>query len=171
MSDLRALFPGTFDPVTFGHLDLIRRGAGLFDTMIVAVVRGGPGGHFGLEKRMALIREAVREHENVSVEPFAGLLVDLARRLGARVLLRGVRGVRDFEYELEMAWANRGLAPGIETVFLAPSPRTALVSSSLVREVASLGGDVSLWVPPHVSAALRAAPPSLLGGGGLRKEE
>jgi pantetheine-phosphate adenylyltransferase len=166
-----ALYPGTFDPVTYGHLDLIRRGAGVFERLVVGVAPDAPRHHFGLDERLEMLREPCREYANVSVEPFEGLLVEHARRIGAGVLLRGVRGVRDYEYEMEMAWTNRGLAPEIETVFLAPSPEVALVSSSLVREVASLGGDVSLWVPPSVAEALEARPPVVPGADAARKEE
>jgi pantetheine-phosphate adenylyltransferase len=166
-----AVYPGTFDPITNGHLDLILRGASIFDALIVAVVDPGPRGHFTLAERLRMIEQTVGDLESVTVEPFEGLLVQFAKRRGAKAILRGVRGVRDFEYEMEMAWANHGMAPELETVFLAPSPESALVSSSLVREVASLGGDVSLWVPPVVAEALGAKPPSLPGAEGARKEE
>lgn len=169
MSEHVAVFPGTFDPVTHGHLDLIRRGGTIFDALIVSVSAGGGRAHFPLDERLAVLEALVVPYENVTVQPFDGLLVDFARRVGASVLLRGVRGVRDYEYELEMAWANRGLAPEVETVFLAPSPQVALVSSSLVREVAALGGDVSAWVPSAVVAALAKRPPT--GSDGSRKEE
>ena len=173
MSDREHLvvYPGTFDPITNGHLDLILRGAAIFDALIVAVVDGGPKAHFARDERIRMIEAAVGELENVTVEPFDGLLVEFARSRDAKALLRGVRGLRDFEYEMEMAWANHGMAPELETVFLAPSPESALVSSSLVREVASLGGDVSLWTPPVVVEALAKNPPSLPGGEGARKEE
>ena len=171
MSEHVALFPGTFDPVTYGHLDLIERGSRVFDALVVAVSTGSARTHFTLEERLDALRGLVAAYDAVDVQPFDGLLVEFARRVGATALLRGVRGVRDYEYELEMAWANHGLAPEIETVFLAPSPETALVSSSLVREVASLGGDVSAWVPPAAVAALQARPPSGSGGEGQRKEE
>ena len=171
MSEHVALYPGTFDPVTHGHLDLVRRGAGIFDALIVAVSAAGARTHFTLDERLAVLEAQVAPYENVSIQSFDGLLVEFARRVGATVLLRGVRGVRDYEYELEMAWANRGLAPELETVFLAPSPQVALVSSSLVREVASLGGDVSAWVAPAVVAALAARPPAGPGADGARKVE
>jgi pantetheine-phosphate adenylyltransferase len=171
MSEHVALYPGTFDPVTHGHLDLVRRGAGIFDALIVAVSTASGRTHFTLDERLGMLEAQVAPYENVSIQSFDGLLVEFARRVGATVLLRGVRGVRDYEYELEMAWANRGLAPELETVFLAPSPQVALVSSSLVREVASLGGDVSAWVAPAVVAALAARPPAGPGADGARKEE
>ena len=171
MTEHVAVFPGTFDPVTHGHLDLIRRGCRIFDALVVAVSEGGRRTHFPIDERVAMLESLVAPYENVGVQAFDGLLVELARRVGATVLLRGVRGVRDYEYELEMAWANRGLAPEVETAFLAPSPQVALVSSSLVREVASLGGDVSAWVPPAVADALAKRPPNSPGGDGVRKEE
>lgn len=173
MSDRKhlAVYPGTFDPLTNGHHDLIRRGASIFDAVIVAVVDTGEKAHFALDERLAMIEATIGDLENARAEAFTGLLVEFARARGAQVLLRGVRCVRDFEYEMEMAWANHGMAPELETVFLAPSPEFALVSSSLVREVASLGGDTSLWVPPAVAAALADKPPSLPGREGARKEE
>lgn len=155
MSERVALFPGTFDPVTLGHLDLIRRGAGLFDRLIVCVTVDGSSTWLPQARRVQLIEAEIEGLAGVEVEAFEGLLVDHAKRRGASALLRGVRTVRDFEYELEMAFANRTLAPAVETLFLAPSPETALVSSSLVREVASLGGDVSAWVSPAVARVLR----------------
>jgi len=171
MSEHVAVFPGTFDPVTHGHLDLIRRGSAIFDALIVAVSDGSGRSHFPHDERVGMLAALVVPYANVSVQPFDGLLVEFAQRVGATVLLRGVRGVRDYEYELEMAWANRGLAPEVETVFLAPSPQVALVSSSLVREVEALGGDVSAWVPPAVVAALEKRPPAGPGTDGARKEE
>lgn len=153
-----AVFAGTFDPVTHGHLDLVRRGAALFDRLVVCVAAQGRSTRFSAEARVGFVREAVRGLANVEVALFEGLLVAEARRHGARVLLRGVRGGKDLEAELPMAFANRALAPELDTLFLAPSPAYALVSSSLVREVAALGGDVSAWVPPHVAAAFARAP-------------
>lgn len=156
-----ALFPGTFDPVTLGHLDLMRRGARLFDRLVVCVGPDVSGTWLGQEDRVALVRGLIEEEalEGVEARGFRGLLVDRAREAGAQALLRGVRTVRDFEYELEMAFANRQLAEELETLFLAPSPASALVSSSLVREVFALGGDVTAWVPASVARALGSLRP------------
>ena len=133
----------------------MRRGARLFDRIVVCVAPDGGSTWLPQALRVDLFRQAVADVENVEVEPFEGLLTDVAKSRGAAALLRGVRTVRDFEYEKEMAFANRDLAPGVETVVLTPSADTALVSSSLVREVARLGGDVSAWVSPVVDAAVK----------------
>jgi pantetheine-phosphate adenylyltransferase len=154
MSPIVAIYAGTFDPVTLGHMDLIRRGAALFQRLVVCVSAEGRATLFSAEERRKLVVEAVADLKGVEVVLFRGLLVEEARRHGARVLLRGVRGSKDLEAELPMAFANRALAPGLETLFLPPSPAHALVSSSLVREVSALGGDASAWVPPHVARAL-----------------
>jgi pantetheine-phosphate adenylyltransferase len=151
-----AVFPGTFDPVTYGHLDLLRRGSRLFDRVVVGVSEEGKSTLFDAPARVRMVEEEARDLENVRVERFSGLVVELARRVGAEVLLRGVRTLQDWEYELRMAHANRSLAPGVETLFLAPAAEWSFLSSSLTREVASLGGDVSPFVPPAVAEALRA---------------
>jgi pantetheine-phosphate adenylyltransferase len=156
MNETVAVFAGTFDPLTLGHLDLVRRGAALFARLVVCVSAEGRATLFSAEERRALVAEAVAGVPGVSVSLFRGLLVDEARRHGARVLLRGVRGGKDLEAELPMAFANRALEPRLDTVFLTPAPAYALVSSSLVREVNALGGDPSAWVPPHVARALAA---------------
>jgi pantetheine-phosphate adenylyltransferase len=149
-----AVFPGTFDPVTLGHLDLLRRAARLFDRVVVGVAREGKDTLFSVEERVAHVRAGVEGLAGVTVEPFSGLVVEFARRVGATVLLRGVRTFQDWEYELRMVHTNRSLAPELETVFLAPAAAYSFLSSSLTREVASLGGDVSPFVPPGVAAAL-----------------
>ena len=151
-----ALFAGTFDPVTLGHLDIVRRAAPLFDQLVVAVARTGKATLFTADERTALVSENVRSLSNVRVVPFDGLLVDVARREGACVLLRGVRTIEDWEYELRMMEMNRHLAPALETLFLAPAVAYAFVASSLVREVSALGGSVDGLVPPNVARALKA---------------
>jgi pantetheine-phosphate adenylyltransferase len=151
-----ALFAGTFDPVTLGHLDVVRRAAPLFDRLVVAVARTGKDTWFTADERVGMVTATVRDLANVSVLSFDGLLVEVARREQAGVLLRGVRTFQDWEFELRMMQMNRHLAPSIETLFLAPSVEHAFVSSSLVREVAGLGGDVAALVPPPVASALAA---------------
>jgi len=150
-----AVYPGTFDPVTNGHLDLAERGRRHFDHLFMAVLANeGKEPLFSLEKRMALLRQAVAPWPDVTVDSFDGLLVDYARRVGAGVILRGIRAITDLEYEMQMAMMNRKLEPAIETVFLAPNQSYTFVSSRLVRQVARLGGSVSDLVPAVVAEAL-----------------
>ena len=150
-----AVYPGSFDLITHGHEDLIRRSLAFADRVIVAVaVNVAKQVLFTLDERVALIREAVR-HPAVEVQSFDGLLVRFARQVGATVIVRGLRAVSDFEYEFQMALMNRTLAPGLETVFLVPAFDLTYISSSLVREVARFGGDVSELVHPAVQQALR----------------
>lgn len=149
------VYPGTFDPITHGHSDLVARAARLFDRVIVAVAANpGKAPSFSLEERMELARAALSEVENAEILGFQGLLVDFARKQGARVILRGLRAVSDFEYELQLSSMNRRLAPDIETLYLMPAEQYSYISSSLVREIAALGGDVSSFVHPRVMAAL-----------------
>ncbi|MGH7161857.1 MAG: pantetheine-phosphate adenylyltransferase [Planctomycetota bacterium] len=151
-----ALYPGTFDPVTLGHLDVVRRGLALFERVIVAVgSRAEKGTLFTAEERVALLREALAGEPRASVEPFPGLVVEFAKDKGAKALLRGLRCVADYEYEQQMAQTNRRLAPGIETVFLVPSPQVAIISSTLIKEIQRAGGPIEEFVPKHVAAALR----------------
>ncbi|MBF0170039.1 MAG: pantetheine-phosphate adenylyltransferase [Nitrospinae bacterium] len=155
MEKVRALYPGTFDPVSNGHIDLIRRGGALFDEIIVGVARNErKKPFFPLDERARFIREACADIPNLMVVPFSCLLVDFARQQGARVILKGLRAVSDFDYELQMSLINRRLAPDIETVFMMPSEEFSFVSSTMIKEVSSLGGDVSSIVPPNVLAAL-----------------
>lgn len=152
-----AVYPGTFDPVTFGHLDLVTRGAKHVDRLIIAILRNEDKQTlFTVEERTAFLREAVARWSNVSVDDFDGLLVDYAKKTQATLILRGLRAVSDFEYELQMAMMNRRLAPDLETAFFMPNEAFSYVSSRLVREVARLGGDVSGLVPPAVAKALAA---------------
>jgi pantetheine-phosphate adenylyltransferase len=150
-----AVYPGTFDPVTFGHLDLVERGRKHVDKLIIAILRNeDKQALFSVEERAAFLRDAVAPWTNVVVDDFDGLLVEYAKRTGASLILRGLRAVADFEYELQMAMMNRRLAPDLETAFLMPNESFSYVSSRLVREVARLGGDVQRLVPPAVSKAL-----------------
>ncbi|PWV64531.1 pantetheine-phosphate adenylyltransferase [Plasticicumulans acidivorans] len=150
-----ALYPGTFDPLTNGHQDLIERGARMFDRLIVAVAANpGKGPMFSLEERVEHVREVVGHLPNVDVMGFDILLVNFAKQLGVNVILRGLRAVSDFEYEFQLASMNRRLHPAIETVFLTPAEQYSFISSTLVREVAKFGGDVSAFVSPIVDRAL-----------------
>ena len=150
-----ALVPGSFDPVTFGHLDVIERVARFFDSVIVAVIRNPQksASLFSLEEREAMLAEVTAHLGNIRIEYFSGLLVDFARDHGADTIVKGLRAVTDFDYELQMAQMNQTLS-GIDTFFLATSPQYSFLSSSLVREVARFGGDVSSLVPPQVAARL-----------------
>ena len=150
-----AVYPGSFDPITRGHEDLIHRSLAFVDRVVVAVaVNVAKQPLFALEERVALIRQCVRD-PHVEVRSFDGLLVDFARSVGASVIVRGLRAVSDFEYEFQMALMNRNLAPTLETVFLVPAFDLTYLSSSLVREVARFGGDVSALVHPAVQQALK----------------
>jgi pantetheine-phosphate adenylyltransferase len=152
-----AIYPGTFDPPTNGHLDLIQRGAELFDELVVAVLRNSEKTPlFTVEERQEMLAECVQQWSNVRVESFEGLLVDYARSLGAQVVLRGIRAVSDYEYELQMAMMNRRLDSSLETVFMMPAEAYSYLSSRLVREITGLGGTVSGLVPPSVESRLRA---------------
>jgi pantetheine-phosphate adenylyltransferase len=150
-----ALVPGSFDPVTYGHLDVIERVARFFDRVIVAVIRNPQksASLFSLEERESMLSEVTSHLDNVQIEFFAGLLVDFARTHGADTIVKGLRAVTDFDYELQMAQMNQSLS-GIDTFFLATSPQYSFLSSSLVREVARFGGDVSSLVPPVVATRL-----------------
>jgi pantetheine-phosphate adenylyltransferase len=160
-----ALVPGSFDPVTYGHLDVIERVARFFDRVIVAVIRNPQkaASLFSLEEREAMLAEVTGHLGNIQIEYFAGLLVDFARIHGADTIVKGLRAVTDFDYELQMAQMNQSLS-GIDTFFLATSPQYSFLSSSLVREVARYGGDVSALVPAVVAARLdqrfKEAPPA-----------
>ncbi|MGH9788826.1 MAG: pantetheine-phosphate adenylyltransferase [Candidatus Acidiferrales bacterium] len=157
MRQITAIYPGSFDPVTNGHLDLIERASKLFDRLIVALlVNPEKDPLFTLDERVEMLREVVAHLPNVEVETFDGLLVDHARRRGARVLLRGIRAVSDYEYELQMALMNRQLAPDIETVFMLPAEAFSYLSSRLVKEVARLGGSIKDLVPAAVHERIRS---------------
>jgi pantetheine-phosphate adenylyltransferase len=150
-----AIYPGTFDPVTLGHVDLIGRAAGMFDRLLVAIAENkNKSPLFDLAERVELVQSAISHLGNVEVVGFDTLLVDCARRHGAQVVLRGLRAVSDFEYEFQLAWMNRRLSAQLETLFLTPSEQYAFLSSSMIREIAKLGGDVSGFVPDMVRLAL-----------------
>jgi pantetheine-phosphate adenylyltransferase len=154
---IKAVYPGTFDPITRGHEDLVRRAADLFDTVVVGVADSrGKKPFFTLVERVDLAREALAPYANVKVEGFSGLLRDFVHQQDARVILRGLRAVSDFEYEFQMAGMNRSLIPHVETVFLTPSEQYMFISATIVREIATLGGDVGPFVPPAVQARMVA---------------
>ena len=149
------VYPGTFDPFTRGHEDLVRRASRIFDEIIVAVARSrNKNPLFGLEERVEIAREVLSPFPNVEVVGFDGLLIDFMRQRGARILLRGLRAVSDFEYEFQMAGMNRKLFPDIETVFLTPADEYMFISATMVREIARLGGDVRGFVHPVVAERL-----------------
>jgi len=151
-----AVYPGTFDPITSGHSDMLRRAAGLFDHLIVAVATAHQKKTlFNLEERLALVRQVVSPLANVSVAAFDGLVSDFVAAQGGQVMVRGLRSSTDFDYEFQLAGMNQALKPDIETVFLTPSPQYQSISSTLVREIAKLGGAVDQFVPPEVLAALK----------------
>jgi pantetheine-phosphate adenylyltransferase len=154
--DVKALFPGTFDPPTNGHVDLIQRGSKLFGHLVVAVLNNpGKNPLFTVEERVEMLQESTSSLANVSIAKFDGLMVDFARQQGASAVLRGIRAISDYEYEFQMALMNRRLAPEIETVFLQPAGRYSFVSSRMLKEVFRFGGDVSGLVPPNVLRRMR----------------
>lgn len=154
-TDLIAVYPGTFDPITLGHEDVVRRAAQLFSHVIVAVAAGHhKKAMFSLEERMTMTRQAVKDFPNVTVESFAGLMRDFVMTRGARAMVRGLRAVTDFDYEFQLAGMNRSLMPEVETVFLTPGDKYQFISSTFVREIASLGGEVDKFVSPFVNQRL-----------------
>ena len=156
MKPVIAIYPGSFDPLTNGHLDLIERGAKIFDELIVAILRNPEKEPlFSLEERMEMIRAMTRERDNVRVDSFDGLMVDYALKLRATAVLRGIRAISDYEYELQMALMNRKLNPELETVFMMPAVSYSYVSSRLVKEIARLGGSVTGLVPKAVEERLQ----------------
>lgn len=162
---LLAVYAGSFDPITLGHVDLIERSSKLFDEIVVAVGRHATKkAFFSFDERVALLSEVTYDMPNVRIDSFDGLLIHFCEKIGARVIVRGLRAVTDFEYELQIAHANADMAPGVDTVFLPTRTKYGFVSASLVREIASHGGDVTHYAPPVVCAALakkfpRAAAP------------
>ena len=158
MQTVRAIYPGTFDPPTNGHLDLVGRGAKIFDHLVVAVLRNSSKGTplFTTGERVDMLTEATSGYGNVSVKTFGGLLVDFARQEGASAVLRGIRAISDYEYEFQMAMMNRKLDASLETVFMMPAEKYTYVSSRLIKGVYQLNGDISELVPPLVLARLQA---------------
>jgi pantetheine-phosphate adenylyltransferase len=161
MPTVKAIYPGSFDPLTNGHLDLIARGSKIFDHLVVAILKNSEKAPlFSVAERVAMLTEAVEEFENVSVGTFRGLLVDFALEQQAQAVLRGIRAISDYEYEMQMALMNRRLAPSVETVFLMPAEKYSYVSSRLIKNVFELGGSVEGLVPPAVIKRLRDRVPT-----------
>ena len=151
----KVVYPGTFDPITFGHEDLVRRAASLFDEVIVAVAgSSNKNTLFGLDERVALAQSVLKDCPNVTVVGFSGLLMRFVQQQGAQMVIRGLRAASDFEYEFQLAGMNRKLYPKLETIFLTPAEQFMFISASLVREVAKLGGDVHQFVSPIVESAI-----------------
>jgi pantetheine-phosphate adenylyltransferase len=158
---IKAVYPGTFDPLTRGHEDLVRRAAKLFDKLVLAIADSkAKRPYFTLEERIAMAREVLGDMKNVEVVGFSSLLTEFVKKQGARVVLRGLRAVSDFEYEFQLAGMNRNLYPEMETIFLTPSEQHMFISATLVREIAALGGDVTDFVHPLVAKKLKAKPTS-----------
>jgi pantetheine-phosphate adenylyltransferase len=158
MPNVKVIYPGTFDPLTNGHLDLIARGAKIVDELVVAILRNSDKGEplFTVAERLEMISAEIEGYKNVSVTTFDGLLVDFARAQGAKAVLRGIRALTDYEYEFPMAMMNRKLDPNLETLFMMPTEQYTYVSSRLIKGVFKLGGDVSQLVPPLVMERMKA---------------
>jgi pantetheine-phosphate adenylyltransferase len=168
-----AICPGSYDPVTNGHLDIIARAAGIFDRVVVGVVRAPSHKQpmFSVEERMGFLEEALAGQENVEVEVFAELVVEFARRWGARTMVKGLRAISDFEWEFQMHHLNRKLAPDVETMYLMSSPQYSFLSSSGVKEIAAFGGDVDDLVPEAVARRFREIYPAGQGGAPVSPQE
>jgi pantetheine-phosphate adenylyltransferase len=152
----KAVYPGTFDPITRGHEDLVLRAASLFDHVVLAIADSpSKRPFFSLEERVQMATDALAGHPNIEIVGFSGLLMDFLRTQGARIILRGLRAVSDFEYEFQMAGMNRKLYPDVETIFLTPGEQYMFISATMVREIAALGGDVSHFVNPVILSRLR----------------
>lgn len=154
--ELKVVYPGTFDPITMGHEDIVRRAASLFSEVVVAIAKNpGKKPFFDLNERVEMASHVLKDCPNVKVIGFSGLLMQFVQDQGARVVIRGLRAASDFEYEFQLAGMNRKLFPQVESVFLTPSEQFMFVSSSLVREVAMLGGDVTQFVSPHIQECIQ----------------
>ncbi|MBO6214262.1 MAG: pantetheine-phosphate adenylyltransferase [Lachnospiraceae bacterium] len=152
----RAIYPGSFDPITYGHLDIIERSSKMFDQVIVAVLNNSQKNSlFSTTVRVSMISGLVASYENVTVESFDGLLVDFAEKKDANIIVRGLRAVTDFEYELQIAQTNRTISPSLDTVFLVTSLNYSYLSSTMVKEIASYGGDISRFVPPEIEQQIK----------------
>ena len=151
-----AIYPGSFDPITKGHLDVLKRAAGIFDKVIIAVlVNNSKKSFLPIEDRIMLIQQSCQDIENVEVDSFDGLTIDYARKKGAKILIRGLRAVSDFEYEMQLSQTNHALDPDINTVFLITKPKYNFISSSTIKEIAKMNGDISKFVPSPVAEYLR----------------
>jgi len=154
---IKAVYPGTFDPLTRGHEEIVRRASRLFDSLLLGVAASdAKRTYFALDERIEIAREVLGDVKNLQVVGFSGLLIDFVRQQGARVVLRGLRAVSDFEYEFQLAGMNRSLYPDLETLFMTPSEQHMFISATLVREIAILGGDISKFVHPRVAARFAA---------------
>jgi len=152
----KVVYPGTFDPITNGHIDIIKRASQLFDTVYVAVAEStGKNTMFSIQDRVKLVKDSIRGMRNVIVEPFDGLVVNYVKSRNSRVVIRGIRMISDFEYEFQMALTNRKIAPSVEIIFMMPSENYSYLSSRLIKEVAELGADISSFVPRSVEKALK----------------
>ncbi|ORU89458.1 MAG: pantetheine-phosphate adenylyltransferase [Cycloclasticus sp. symbiont of Poecilosclerida sp. M] len=152
----KAIYPGTFDPITEGHINIIQRASNLFDSVVVAVAKSaGKNPLFEMQERVELAKQSLSAYQNVEVIEFQGLLVDLAKQQRSKIIVRGVRSMSDFEYEAQMAGMNKNMLPELETVFLTPSSKWANLSSTLVRDIARHGGDISDFVPANVAESLQ----------------
>lgn len=150
-----ALYPGTFDPVTLGHIDIIKRAANLFENLMVAVADNPEKtALFSVEERMELLRASLRDVDRISITSFSNLTAKFAKSIGATAIIRGLRAISDFEFEFQMALMNRQIEPDVETVFLMPKAKYSYISSSLVKDIAKRGGDISSFVPPEVEEAI-----------------
>jgi len=153
---VKAIYPGSFDPITYGHMDILKRASKIFDEVVVLVMKNiNKRYFFTFSERLSMVEKAVEGIQNARADSYEGLLVDYARKAGIKIVVRGLRAISDFEMEIQVAHINKAMYADLETVFLMTDPKYSFLSSSIVREAASFGGDVSLWVPPYVEEALK----------------